>query len=61
MYQRIARICFVLALSLSIGWWAAQPAQGGKPPQAGVSHAPRGAAVTAARRAALSASYGKLR
>jgi len=53
MLQRIARTCVVLALSLSVGQWAARPAQGDKPPQGAVSHAPRAAAVTAARRALL--------
>ena len=58
MFQRTARICVVLALSLSIGRWAAHPAQAGKPPQGGVSQASRAATVTAARRVALSESYG---
>ncbi len=35
MYKRIATICPVLALALSVGQWAAGPAQGGKPPQGG--------------------------
>src|SRR5208282_3972847 len=60
MYQRLAGIVVVVALALSIGRWAAQPAQGAKPPRGSVSHVSRAAAVTAERRAALSESYGKL-